>query len=139
MLRRIDGSWYTEPQLQDPKVLKAFGFNPREVNFIVRHGWTELPLLYLGPYLDAIGDEYQPFGVGLDKLDEISAFELLAKDGASDAAIQFNGLRRGDGSQAAPTARSQLSSASGSRRSSSAGDCPSSSARSSGSRAETSS
>ncbi len=58
-------------------------------------------LLYLGPYLDAIGDEYQPFGVGLDRLDEITAGELLAKDGASDAAIRFNGLRRGDGTQAA--------------------------------------
>jgi monoamine oxidase len=101
MYRRIDGVWYTEAQLQDPKVLRAFGFNAREVDFIARRGWTELPLLYLGPYLDAIGDEYQPFGVGLDALDEIAAGELLAKDGASDAAIRFNGLRRGDGTPAA--------------------------------------
>ena len=82
MLRRIDGTWYTEAQLQDPKVLRSFGFNAREVDFIARRGWTELPLLYFGPYLDAIGDEYQPFGVGLDQLDEITAGELLAKDGA---------------------------------------------------------
>ena len=102
----MDGSWYTEPQLQDPKVLKAFGFNPREVNFIVRRAETDCRCSTSGPYLDAIGDEYQPFGVGLSKLDEISAFELLAKDGASDAAIQFNGLRGGDGSQARATARS---------------------------------
>src|SRR5262249_6180949 len=27
MYRRIDGAWYTEAQLQDPKVLRAFGFN----------------------------------------------------------------------------------------------------------------
>ena len=101
MFRRIDGTWYTEAQLQDPKVLRSFGFNAREVDFIARRGWTELPLLYLGPYLDAIGDEYQPFGVGLDQLDEIAAGELLAKDGASDAAIRFNGLRRGDGTPAA--------------------------------------
>jgi monoamine oxidase len=101
MLRRIDGAWYTEEQLQDPKVLQSFGFNAKEVDFIARHGWTELPLLYLGPYLDAIGDEYQPFGAGLDRLDEITAGELLAKDGASDAAIRFNGLRRGDGTPAA--------------------------------------
>jgi monoamine oxidase len=100
MLRRIDGAWYTEDQLQDPKVLRAFGFNAKEVDFIVRSGWTELPLLYFGPYLDAIGDEYQPFGSGLDRLDEIAAGELLARDGASDAAIRFNGLRRGDGSPA---------------------------------------
>ena len=101
MFRRIDDKWYTEDQLQQPSVLSGFGFNQREVDFIVKHGWTELPLLYLGPYLDAFEDEYQPFGIGLDKLDEISAGELLAKDGASDAAIRFNGLRRGDGSQAA--------------------------------------
>src|SRR6516165_9548914 len=101
MLRRIDGAWYTEAQLQEPKVLQSFGFNAREVDFIVRRGWTELPLLYFGPYLDAIGDEYQPFAPGLDRLDEITAGELLAKDGASDAAIRFNGLRRGDGTPAA--------------------------------------
>jgi monoamine oxidase len=101
MYRRIDGAWYTEAQLQDPKVLHGFGFNAREIDFIVRRGWTELPLLYFGPYLDAIVDEYQPFGVGLDRLDEITAGELLTRDGASDAAIRFHGLRRGDGTPAA--------------------------------------
>ena len=100
MLRRIDGAWYTEAQLQETKVLRSFGFNAREIDFIARRGWTELPLLYFGPYLDAIGDEYQPFEAGLDKLDEITAGELLARDGASDAAIRFNGLRRGDGTPA---------------------------------------
>src|SRR5262249_56180417 len=79
----------------------AWGLKAGEGASIARRGWTELPLLYLGPYLDAIGDEYQPFGVGLDQLDEIAAGELLAKDGASDAAIRFNGLRRGDGTPAA--------------------------------------
>ena len=101
MLRRIDGKWYTEEQLQDPGVLKAFGFNPGEVGFIVKRGWTELPLLYFGPYLDAIKDEYQPFGAGLDHLDNVTAGELLVKDGASDAALRFNGVRRGDGTDAA--------------------------------------
>src|SRR5438309_1152229 len=57
-LQRIDGKWYTEEQLQDRTVLKLFGFNPREVDFIARHGWSELPLLYFGPYLDAFKDEY---------------------------------------------------------------------------------
>ena len=101
MLRRIDGTWYTEEQLQQPRVLQAFGFNQKEIEFLLRRGWTELPMLHLGPYVDAIADEYQPFGVGLDHLDAITAGELLAKDGASDAAIRFNGLRRGDGTQAA--------------------------------------
>jgi monoamine oxidase len=101
MLRRIDGKWYTEEQLEDRGVLAAFGFSAREIDFIVRHGWTELPLLYLGPYLDAFKDEYQPFGAGLDPLDLMTGGELFTKDGASDAAMRFNGVRRGDGSQAA--------------------------------------
>ncbi len=100
-LRRIDGKWYTEEQLQDPAVLQTFGFNQREVSFIVKRGWTELPLLYFGPYLDAIKDEYQPFSAGLDHLDGVTAAELLVKDGASDTALRFNGLRRGDGTEAA--------------------------------------
>ena len=73
MLRRIDDQWYTEEQLQDREVLKRFGFKAAEVEFIMRHGWTELPLLYFGPYLDDFANEYQPFGVGHDELDEISA------------------------------------------------------------------
>ncbi len=101
MLRRIDGKWYTEEQLQDRTVLQAFGLNRREVDFITQHGWTELPLLYFGPYLDAFADEYQPFGAGLDALDEVTAGELLARDGASDAAMRFTGVPRGDGSPAA--------------------------------------
>lgn len=100
MLRRIDGKWYTEEQLQDPKVLNAFGFNQREIEYIVEKGWTELPMMYFGKYLDAIEDEYQPFGVGFDELDNITAGELLTKDQASDAAMRFNGVRRGDGTQA---------------------------------------
>jgi monoamine oxidase len=100
MLRRIDGKWYTEEQLQDPAVLKSFGFNQREVDFLAKQGWTALPQLYFGPYLDAFKDEYDPFSAGLNKLDEISAGELLVKDGASDAALRFNGLRRNDGTPA---------------------------------------
>jgi monoamine oxidase len=100
MLRRIDGKWFTEEQLQDRAVLQAFGFSRREINHIVERGWTELPLLYFGPYLDAFKDEYEPFGAGLDNLDEVMAGELLVKDGASDAAIRFCGARRGDGTPA---------------------------------------
>jgi monoamine oxidase len=100
MLRRIDGRWHTEEQLQEPAVLKTLGFNQRESDYIVRHGWTELPMLYFGPYVDAITDEYQPFGVGLDQYDEMTAGELLTRDGATDTAMRFSGLRRGDGTQA---------------------------------------
>jgi monoamine oxidase len=99
--RRIDGKWYSEEQLQDPGVLGAFGFSQREIAFIVKHGWTELPILYLGPYLDAFHDDDQPFGAGLDHLDEVSAGQHFAKDGASAAALRFMGMRRGDDAPAA--------------------------------------
>lgn len=101
MYRRIDSKWYTEEQLQDKAVLAKFGFNDREIKFIGEHGWTELPRLYFDPYVEMFKDEYQPFGIGMDDLDKMLAGDLLAKDGASDAAIRFNGLRRGDGSTAA--------------------------------------
>jgi len=82
MLRRIAGKWYTEAQLQDPIVVKTFGFNQREVDYIAKHGWANLPQLYYAPYLDTFHDEYQPFGVGLDELDQIPLSKLLDKDGA---------------------------------------------------------
>jgi monoamine oxidase len=101
MLRRIAEKWYTEAQLQDPAVVKTFGFNQREVDYIAKHGWANLPELYFAPYLDAFHDEYQPFGVGLDELDQTPLSKLLDKDGASDAALAFIGLRRGDGVRSA--------------------------------------
>lgn len=91
MYRRIDGRWYTEEQLIDPAVLRDFGFNAREIDYIVQHGWMELRSLYLHPYATKIQDEYQPFGVGLDQLDQVLVGDLLAADGASDAARRFCG------------------------------------------------
>ena len=64
--QRIDGRWYTGEQLRDRKALQGFGFNAREVDFLVKHGLHELSRLYLDPYVDAIKDEFRPFGVGLD-------------------------------------------------------------------------
>lgn len=101
MLRKIDGKWYTEEQLQDREVLKGFGFKANEIDYIVKHGWAELPLMYFGPYLDDFANEYQPFGAGHDEWDQISAGELIAKDGASDTALRFCGVSRGDGTPAA--------------------------------------
>ena len=49
LYRRIDGKWYTEEQLHGKAVLKAFGFDEREITFVARHGWTELPRLHFAP------------------------------------------------------------------------------------------
>ena len=85
MYRHLDGKWFTEEQLQDKAVLKTFGFNEREIAWIVDHGWTEFAMLYLGPYVSKFKDEYQPFGIGLDELDQMTLGDVITKDGPSDA------------------------------------------------------
>jgi hypothetical protein len=92
MLRWLDGKPRSEEQLGDAKILSGMGFDQREIEFLQRHAWWELPNLYLATYADSIADEYQPFGAGLDGLDAMSLSELLKKDHASPAAIRF--LRR---------------------------------------------
>src|SRR3954471_17183804 len=47
MYRKIDGRWYTEAELADANVLRKFGFNAREIDYIIEHGFRELPMLYL--------------------------------------------------------------------------------------------
>src|ERR1039457_4079133 len=91
MLRWLDGQPRTEEQLGDAKILSGMGFDQREIEFLRRHAWWELPNLYLAAYADSIANEYQPFGVGLDGLDAMSLSELLKKDHASPAAIRFFG------------------------------------------------
>ncbi|EDY18669.1 amine oxidase [Chthoniobacter flavus Ellin428] len=89
MYRKIDGKWYTEQQLADRATVTSFGFNQREIDHILAHGWTDLSTLYFAPYLAKFTDEFQPFGVGLDHLDHVLLGDLLAQDGASGAAIRF--------------------------------------------------
>lgn len=89
MYRHIDGKWYTESQLHDRAVLREFGFNDREINHIVEHGWTELPMLYYEPFVAKFKDEYQPFGVGLDELDHKTLGDALEGAGLSNAAMRF--------------------------------------------------
>ena len=91
MLRLINGKMYTEEQLADTKILAGFGLNQREIDFLRRNPWPELPALYLNKYADAIVDEYKPFGAGLDQLDQVTVTQLLEKEGASPAAVRFAG------------------------------------------------
>jgi monoamine oxidase len=90
-IRFIDGKMYTDEMLADPKVLKAFGLNQREVDHIVRHGWSTFSELFLGSYIEHFRDEYHPFGVGLDNLDDIPLSDVIRKEGASQAALNFVG------------------------------------------------
>jgi monoamine oxidase len=91
VLRWIDGKMRSEEELADPKVLAGIGFHRKEVDFLRRYAWWELPSMYFEKYADAFDDEYKPFAAGLDELDRITAVELLRRDGASPAAIRFWG------------------------------------------------
>ena len=91
VLRRIDEKFYTEEMLADPAVLRKFGFNEREVKYLSEHPWWDLKSLYVRPYLDKFTDEYQPFGVGYDHLDNTPIAEIFKKDGASETALRYLG------------------------------------------------
>jgi monoamine oxidase len=91
MYRKIDGKWWTEKQLADKDVLAGFGFNTREIDYIREHGWRELPMLYLAPYIAKFKDEYQPFGIGLDELDHMLLGDVLADAGMSEAGARYTG------------------------------------------------
>lgn len=88
-MRMIAGKFYTEAMLADPAVLARLGFNQREVDFLARNPWHELPNLYLADRIDRFRDPSQPFGNGLDDLDAIDLDTLLARQGASKPARDY--------------------------------------------------
>jgi monoamine oxidase len=92
-LRMIDGKFYDDAMLSDPQHLSGLGFNPREVKFLTRHHWYELPALYLNDYVARFRDPSQPFGNGCDELDAIDAEALLERLGASARARDYLGSR----------------------------------------------
>ena len=90
-LKMIDGKFYTTEMLADPVVLRGLGFNEKEVAFLSKNPWYSLSSFYLNSYTSKFTDPYQPFGVGLDELDKISANELYKKGEASSTALRFLG------------------------------------------------
>src|SRR5436305_3811146 len=89
MLRVLQGKMYSEDDLQTANVLKVLGFNQREVQFLARHAWWELPSLYFDPLLDKFTDEYKPFDAGLNHLDHVTMDQWLKEQDASAAAIRY--------------------------------------------------
>jgi monoamine oxidase len=90
-LTMVKGRFYSETQLKDPSVLKALGFNEKEVRQLTQFPWWSLQTLYLEPYIRKFTDPFQPFGVGLDDLDNISVADLYKKLGASGMALGWLG------------------------------------------------
>ncbi len=91
MVRFLNGEQFAEQDLHSRKILTRLGFNQRETDFLVERPWAELPLLYTQRYVDSIRDEANPFEPGLTPLDRLSVTDLLKRDGASAAALQFFG------------------------------------------------
>ena len=91
VLRRIDGQYYSEEMLSDPKILRKFGFNEREVKYLSENPWWDLKSLYIRPYLDSFKDEYQPFGNGYDDFDQLPASEIYIRGKASYVALSHLG------------------------------------------------
>ena len=91
IVRRIDGKYYSEEMLSDLTVLKKLGFNDKESRYLSQQPYWDLNSLYVGPYLDKFTDEYQPFQVGYDHLDQTSIQSLYKQDGASAKALEVLG------------------------------------------------
>lgn len=91
VLRSINGTFYTQVELNDVAILQKMGFNKKEVDFLSKNPWGELKSLYTKPYLDKFKDEYQPFGIGYDDWDDIPMADIYKKDGASETALRFLG------------------------------------------------
>jgi monoamine oxidase len=87
----IDGKFYDEKALADPATQRTLGFNDREITFLARHPWYDLPDLFLDAYIRRFGDAAQPFGHGCDDLDAIDLDTLYAQQGASARARSYLG------------------------------------------------
>ncbi len=93
VIRFFDGKMYAEEMLADRSTLKELGFNQRELDYLARQHWWNLPMLYFERYVERFRDEYHPFDAGLKSLDQITVTDLLKNDGASPAALRFIGGR----------------------------------------------
>jgi monoamine oxidase len=91
MQRAIEGKFYSEEMLADPRVLKKLGLNVAEARFLSTNQWNDLSRLYLQPHLGPFTDESRPLGMGHDELDTIPAAAFYHKHGASPAALRFLG------------------------------------------------
>jgi monoamine oxidase len=89
--RALGSGVYSEAELANAGVLKKLGFNQKEIAFLSGNPWEEKESLYFAKYASAFPDEYHPFGAGLNDLDKISATELLKREGASPAFIEYAG------------------------------------------------
>ena len=90
-VRRLQGQPFTEEDLRRRVILEKLGFSQRESEFLSERTWSDLPLLYLQRHVDKILDEADPFAKGLSQFDHLSLADLLKRENASAATLQFFG------------------------------------------------
>jgi monoamine oxidase len=93
-LTRVEDKWYTIEQLSEmraEKAKKAGGFNERELKYLSSHSLEDLDSLYLDPYLEKFTNNYQPFGIGYDHLENVPITDIYKKEHASPAALSLLG------------------------------------------------
>jgi monoamine oxidase len=88
ILRFFEGRMMLDMEAQAITRARTEGFNQRELDFLKRNPTGSVSSVYLEKYISAIKDEYKPFGIGLDDLDDLSVTDLLRRDGASDAVVR---------------------------------------------------
>lgn len=91
MLEVTNGRMMPESEARSPTALRVQGYSQREIRYLTTHPDRDLLDLYFQPYMEKIRDEYQPFDVGLDHLDELSVTTVLRQNSASAAAIRAAG------------------------------------------------
>src|ERR1700730_1396186 len=79
MVRFLNGERFTEEELHSRGALGKLGFNQREIGFLAKRSWSELPLLYIQQYVDQVRDEANPFEGALRQLDPVSFTDLLKR------------------------------------------------------------
>lgn len=102
--RKLGNRWVSDEIFSNRSELLGLGFSVREADFVQQHGLSELPILYFEKYLDRFTDEFRPLGIGLDHLDPLLPADLMAQEGASDAAIRFTRMGRRSTPAKPPTA-----------------------------------
>ncbi|MEO8582467.1 MAG: FAD-dependent oxidoreductase [Flavitalea sp.] len=93
-LTRVDGKWYNSEsmlQMRADEARKLGGYTDRELKFLATYPSSSLEVLFLQPYFAKFTNEYQPFGIGYDELENIPVSEIYKKEGASQAALNMLG------------------------------------------------
>lgn len=76
-----------QKEKNEQRIKELGGFNNRESKYLLANPAANLKMLYLKPYFENFTNEYQPFEIGYDHLENIPVSEIYKEAGASKAAM----------------------------------------------------